>query len=292
MPQTQPPMLVDIDWLQSHLHDPNVRVLDCTTYMVAQPVGPSQIHSGRPEFDQSHIPGACHVDMVQDLSDPDGRYPYTLLSPEQFQALASRLGLHPDDHVILYTNSSIVTLTRAWWVFYVMGQRKLSILNGNLKEWQRQGGEVTQEVQSIRPSQYPLPKPLTAHIAHMHDIQEALQSESDPKTLLNALAPEQFQGTGGAHYGRPGRIPDSLSLPARSLADAETGKFLPTQTLKQMVIDAGIEPDVKVIHYCGGGIAASTTAFVLSMLGWKNWALYDNSLLEWSTQNDTPMIVG
>ena len=52
---------------------------------------------------------------------------------------------------------------------------------------------------------------------------------------------------------------------------------------------AGLLPSQRAITYCGGGIAASAGVFALEMIGHDDWALYDNSLLEWSTQEELPM---
>ena len=295
-------MLVDARWLLNHLDEPGVRVFDCTTHMIAQPVGPSKIVSGKADFERGHIPGATHLDMVADLSDPSGAYPYTMLRPEQFEQLANRTGLKKEDHVILYATSAITTLTRAWLVFYVMGHPNVSILDGGLREWQACGGPIiTKEIaseaphgQTITPStpiaspgSYRVTQTRLEHIATLEDIKRVLIKHDS--VLLNALSREQFEGISGAHYGRPGRIPDSLHLAAREMVEPVSGKFHAREKLLTMAKQAGLDASRPVIHYCGGGIAASTTAFVLAMLGWKDWALYDNSLLEWSTQPDTPM---
>ncbi|AWB33731.1 sulfurtransferase [Orrella marina] len=282
--------LVSADWLKTHLHDSGIRVFDCTTHMVAQPVGASKIISGRPAYEQGHIPGAIHLDMVQDLSDPSGTYPYTMLQPQEFEQLARRIGLQKEDHVVLYGTSAITTITRAWLVFYVMGHTQVSILDGGLKAWQSVHGEITSSIPSIVPSQYTVDAPRLNHIADLSRVKE--MTRKNPACLVNALSREQYEGTGGAHYGRPGRIPGSRHLAARDLVDPENGLFRSQTKLLRMIQEAGLEPHMPVIHYCGGGIAASTTAFVLAMLGWNDWALYDNSLLEWSTQSDTPMEIG
>lgn len=107
---------------------------------------------------------------------------------------------------------------------------------------------------------------------------------------INALAREQFEGTGGAHYGRPGRIPRSVSMPLRAMLDARTGRFHDAARLRAMLAATGAFEAERIIAYCGGGIAASGTFFVLSLLGHDRVALYDGSLLEWSRDPDLPMI--
>lgn len=282
--------LVQPQWLADHLDDPGLRILDCTTYMFAQPVGPSRIESGRPDYEAAHIPGAQHVDMVDDLSDPAGRFPYTIATPAQIEQLLGRLGVRNDHRLILYARSSLMTVTRAWYVLRAMGHREVALLDGGFARWQREGRPLTSDIPKF---------PVTRYQAHFEPtrvagINEVSQALSDSHAVLvNALSREQFTGSGGAHYGRPGRIPGSVSVPARELTDARTGNFEPIERLGEKFRQAGVKPGAqRVIHYCGGGIAATTTAFALELLGQSDWAVYDNSLLEWSARADTPMDLG
>ncbi len=280
--------LVEADWLKDHLGDPDVRVIDCTTHMVAQPIGPSLIKSGRPDYERAHIPGATHIDMVKDLSDSAGDFPYTALDTSSFIKLRQRLGIKPTDHVILYGQSSISTITRAWFIFHINGHERLSVLNGGLKEWLARELPASTEVSECEAlTESDSCATQLERLATRYQVHQALTEKSHQ--LINALAPEQFAGTGGPHYGRPGRIPGSLNLPARSLIDPTTNRFLDPNTLRLIVQQAGISLLKPSIHYCGGGIAATTSAFVMHLLGAKDWLVYDNSLLEWSQFEDCPM---
>jgi thiosulfate/3-mercaptopyruvate sulfurtransferase len=283
-------LLVEPDWLHEHLKEPKVRILDCTTHMIAQPVGPSRIKSGLPDFNSGHIPGALHVDMVDDLSDPKGVFPYTMPSAKQFESVMQRLGIHETDHVVLYGDSAMMTITRAWLVFVVNGHPNTSILNGNLATWRQAGFPVSSEVLRYPKSNYRGKHRLEQHITNLVKVRQAMTDRSH--TLINALNPEQFTGSGGAHYGRPGRIPTSVNLPARSLVNAQAGRFKSISELQECVRLAGIADGRPTIHYCGGGIAATTSAFVLALLGHSDWTVYDDSLLQWSNESDTPMVSG
>jgi thiosulfate/3-mercaptopyruvate sulfurtransferase len=305
--------LVDAQWLRSHLNDPAVRVLDCTTFMTPQPVGPSRIDSGRPNWEQARIPGSRHVCMVEDLSDPQGRYPYTLPSTRQvLQRLAAK-GVAPHHHLVLYGTSHPMVVTRAWWVLTTLGWPRVSLLNGGLQAWEAAGGVIergpapaadplpSQSALSSQSGQRPVAPqdalqdgmPSESHArprrATAEDVARA--SESGSAWLVNALSLEQFTGSGGAHYGRPGRIPGSLSLPAREMLDAQTGRWLDPEGIRQRAYQAGLTDDGRaVIVYCGGGIAATATAFALERAGWAQVQVYDNSLLEWSVDPARPMI--
>jgi len=110
--------------------------------------------------------------------------------------------------------------------------------------------------------------------------------------VLNALTEERHRGTGGVAYGRPGRIAGSLNVPAQSLVDPTTHAYLPADVLRERFSEAGVLAAGRVITYCGAGIAASSDAFVLTLLGHENVAVYDASLSEWATDPSLPMETG
>ena len=109
--------------------------------------------------------------------------------------------------------------------------------------------------------------------------------------VLNALTEEQHRG-GGVHYGRPGRIRASVNVAARDLVDPATHAYLPADVLRgKFAVVGALEAD-RVITYCGGGIAASSDAFVLTLLGQDDVSVYDASLSEWARDPSLPMEQG
>ena len=214
--------IVTSEWLSEHLSDPAIKILDCTTYMLAQPVGPSKIESGRAQYLKGHIPGAQHVCMEQDFSEPGAHFAFTVPSPDTFNRLVQRLGIHHDDHIVLYGHQQLSVVTRIWFVLHAMGHQKISILNGGLALWVKSGMALCDQLPTVKPSHYTA-VPKVERIAGINEVSEAITQPH--KVLLNALKKEQFLGTGGAHYGRPGRIPNSHSWPATDLYDPQTGEF-------------------------------------------------------------------
>jgi thiosulfate/3-mercaptopyruvate sulfurtransferase len=109
---------------------------------------------------------------------------------------------------------------------------------------------------------------------------------------LNALSHDQHKGSGGVTYGRAGRIAGSSCVPAASLFGADK-TLKPISELRVVFDGVGAAPDKKVLVYCGGGIAATLDAFVLTaLLGHRNVAVYDNSMQEWSNDASLPMETG
>ncbi len=293
-----PDLLVTPEWLQPRLGRPGLAILECTATLQPQPVGPSRYVSGRPAFERDHIPGARHVDMRDEMSDPAGRYPYTLPTPAQLEARLATVGVGADDHIVLYARGNVMAATRIWYVLHALGASRVSLLDGGYVRWVAEGRPVWRAGESPAEASPDAPaatasgapfgaRPVTGRVADLAAVQASLD---DPATCrINALTSEQFHGTGGAHYGRPGRIPRSVSVPARDLLDPRTGCFLDRETLRARMEAAGAFDASRVIVYCGGGIAATVDAFVLALLGHPDWAVYDNSLLEWSARPEMPM---
>ena len=118
-------------------------------------------------------------------------------------------------------------------------------------------------------------------------MQDAL---GDDRTLLvNALAEEFHRGETPSRYGRRGRIPGSVSVPAASLIDAETRAFVPAQTASERFDAVGAKRCDRVIAYCGGGISATVDLFLLHQLGYEALSLYDASMGEWAKDESLPI---
>ncbi len=278
--------LVSPQWLQEHLADPDLRIIDCSAQLVFQPVGPSKVLSGLPAYLERHIPGARYINMASDLSDPLGPYPFTMPGDAQIEALLGRLGISPAHRIVLYGHGYIGSVTRVWYVLHAAGHRQLALLDGGFERWLEEGRPVQAGHQSFAPEHYTVqrrPEVLSDALAVQAAIGEGVAC------LVNALSREQHQGTGGTHYGRPGRIPGSVNAPARDMIDPQTRRFLSDEALRAQLAAAGVRPGQPVISYCGGGIAATVTAFVLNLLGHDAWSVYDHSLNEWANRHELPM---
>jgi thiosulfate/3-mercaptopyruvate sulfurtransferase len=105
---------------------------------------------------------------------------------------------------------------------------------------------------------------------------------------INALAPDLHSGE-NPRYGRAGRIPGSVNVPAAALLDKTTLALQPPDQLAKTFAGAGADKSKRVLLYCGGGIAATLDAFVLHQLGYKNLAVYDNSMSEWANDHALPI---
>jgi thiosulfate/3-mercaptopyruvate sulfurtransferase len=282
-------LLVDAAWLRARLDAPTLRIIDCTILMTPRPVGPSRIESGRPRYEAAHIPGAVYLDPVEALAAKDGPTPYSLGDPERVGAALRAAGVDDDTTIVLYGTTHPMVATRTWWMLRASGARDVRVLDGGLAGWLAAGGPLTDRPTVPVRGRFGAMR-VPALRATRDDVLAAIGDAST--RLVNALSAEQFAGTGGAHYGRPGRIPGSVGLPFWSLLDATSGRFLDVQALRRAFADAGVSAATPAIHSGGGGVAASGTLFAAALVGRRDDRLYDHSLLEWSADPRLPMVTG
>jgi thiosulfate/3-mercaptopyruvate sulfurtransferase len=178
---------------------------------------------------------------------------------------------------------------RVWWMLRAVGFDQAAVLNGGWRKWTHEGRPSSTEPCAYSPARF-VPRPRPELFVGKNAVLAGLGERAT--CVLNALSEEQHRGTGGVAYGRPGRIAGSRNVPARALVDPTTHAYLPADVLRARFAEAGVLDAGRVITYCGGGIAASSDAFVLTLLGHENVVVYDASLSEWATDPSLPMETG
>jgi thiosulfate/3-mercaptopyruvate sulfurtransferase len=283
-----PEYLVSTGWLSQHIDDPQVRVVDCTTHLPPLPdFSLYEVVSGRADFEKAHIPGACFVDIDADVSAPHPRLHFSLPGAEQFAEAMGRLGIGSDTHVVTYSTATHWWATRLWWMLRVFGHDRASVLDGGFQKWQREGRPV-----ETGPGRSAAPRSFSARfrpelVASKEEVLAAIGQAGS--CVVNALRPEQHAGTGGVHYGRRGHIPESVNIPAAHHVNPDN-TFKSADQLRALFAPALGRSEV--LTYCGGGIAATSVALVLAMLGQDRVKVYDNSLTEWAADPALPMQTG
>jgi thiosulfate/3-mercaptopyruvate sulfurtransferase len=200
-----------------------------------------------------------------------------------------RYGVSDDSRVVLYDAGASMWATRVWWMLRAFGFERAAVLNGGWKKWTAEGRPTSSGAAPARPRGTFTPRARANLIA---DWKEVLDSLNDPGVRrVNALSAEEHSGK-VTRVARPGHIPGSVNVPAGSLVDPATNAYLDLNELRARFERAGLLGPHRVIAYCGGGIAATGDAFVLSLLGAQNVAVYDGSLVEWSSRPELPMETG
>ncbi|HVX30097.1 MAG TPA: sulfurtransferase [Nitrolancea sp.] len=280
--------LVETGWLADHLGDPDLRILDCTVKL-----GPDGAVSGRADWEVAHIPGSAFADLLHDLSDPDNtRYSFPFPPAEQFAAAMSRLGVGDGTRVVLYDTGANMWAARVWWMLRAYGFDAAGVLNGGFTRWTREGRPVSNEAPKYPPGQF-VARPRPELIATKDDVLASINAGD--RCIINALSPDAHAGRTPPRRGRPGHITSSVNVPAsgvNSILDPETLTYRPLEEIRAKFKEVGALDKERVITYCGGGIAASSAAFALHLIGVDNVAVYDGSLSEWATDPSLPMEVG
>jgi thiosulfate/3-mercaptopyruvate sulfurtransferase len=283
-----PRHLVSTDWLANHLDDPAVRILDPSTLLPPKPdFSLYDVVPAREDFEKGHIPGAVFVDLDHELSTPDEKLHFMLPDAQTFAQSMQAYGVSDDSFVVCYSTTSHWWATRLWWMLQVFGHERVAVLDGGFQKWQAEGRPAeTGPAARPKPGKYTPREPNRQMVATRDDVLAAINA-GDVCTI-NALRPEQHAGTGGVTYGRRGHITGSISLPAlHHVRDDNTLKS--EDELRDLFSEALQKSEV--ITYCGGGIAATSVALALDMLGHKNVKVYDASMTEWAADPDLPMQV-
>lgn len=290
------PLIVTTDWLADHLGDPNLRVVDATVFMQFPEVGgPPNVESGKAAYEQGHIPGAVYADLLEELSHPDANLPFTVPPRELFIEKLTELGIGDGTYTVIYDQNALVgeSVAASYWASRLAWQMRyegfdgVAILEGGLQKWLAEGRDISSEKATYPQAEFTGQRH-TDMLATKEDVQKAMEDEQT--VLLNSLSPDEFRGN-RPDDPRSGHIPTSQNVFFGSHADEQTKALYDDEQLRASFEGTGaLDPDKKVITYCGGGIAATWSALLLNKLGQPNVAVYDGSMNEWASDPACPIV--
>jgi len=273
--------LVSVEWLSQHINDPDLVVLDCSVLIEQDPDVGYRSVSGKASYEEGHIPTAGFADLMGDLSDADSPLQFAVPAPDQFVAAMSALGVGDDTRVVLYDSYNSAWAARVWWMLRWIGFDNAALLDGGLNAWTAAGHSLSTDAAN-RPAGT---LTLALRPELIADRDEVFASiDNDEVDIIDALPEASYRGE-MSMYDRPGHITSATNVPVFSLV-ADDGRYRSTNELRTF-FDS--DRDTRTINYCGGGIAASSNAFIMTRLGYTDVAVYTASLQEWAADPANPM---
>ena len=285
-----PQALMSTADLASLLGQPRLRVYDCTTYLETPPPGsddPYVAVSGRRTFEEAHIPGAEFLDLQGEFSDATTRLRFMMPSTVELEAAFGRHGLAGDSRVVLYSVGTMMWATRFWWMLRSLGFDGAAVLDGGFDKWKAEGRPTESGPARGYPSATFKASPRPGFFVDKRAVMAATKESGT--VIVNALGPQFHQGLEPSRYGRPGRVPGSVNVPAATLVNAAVKDFTSLSDAEAKFRARGVTKDKRVICYCGGGISATIDLFLLYQLGHDTLTLYDGSMGEWAKDPSLPI---
>ncbi|MCK9871242.1 sulfurtransferase [Nocardiopsis akebiae] len=271
-------VLVDADWVEAHLDDADVVLVE--------------VDEDTSAYDKGHIPGAVKIDWKTDLQDPVRR---DFVDRTGFEKLLSAKGIGNDDQVILYGGNNNWFAAYAYWYFKLYGHTNVRLLDGGRKKWELDSRELVKDVPERAATQYTAQEQDASIRAFRDEVVQAIGT----KDLVDVRSPDEFTGKllAPAHLPqetsqRPGHIPTARNIPWAKTAN-EDGTFKTADELRELYTGAGVDLDKDIIAYCRIGERSSHTWFALhEILGLENVKNYDGSWTEYGSLVGVPVELG
>jgi thiosulfate/3-mercaptopyruvate sulfurtransferase len=276
----KPDVLVGTDWLEEHLDDPQVAIVE--------------VDEDTSAYEKGHIRNARSWNWTTDLHTKVGR---DYLDQAGFSGLLSEAGMGPDTTLVLYGGNNNWFAAYAYWLLKLRGFENVKLLNGGRKKWELESRELTQDVPAATSTGYTIQGAERPEIRALRD--EVITKVGSGVGLVDVRSPEEFRGEKLApdHLPQeqsqvPGHIAGAANIPWAKAAN-DDGTFRSADELKELYEGEGITPDREVIAYCRIGERSSHTWFALQeLLGYDNVKNYDGSWTEYGSLVGAPVEVG
>ena len=276
--------LTETDELARELDAPDLVIIDASWHM------PAENRNAYEEYLTEHIPGAIFFD-IDEIADTKSGLPHMLPPPEKFSSRMRSMGIGDGSRIVVYDSAGLFSAARVWWTFRVMGVDDVSVLNGGLPKWKREGRPLESGPPRNRTARHFTARRNLDLVRDVSDIKALLKDRS--AEIVDARAADRFAGK--APEPRPGlrsgHIPGSHNLPYAKLLNKD-GTFKTGPEIERLFEEAGVDLTKPVVASCGSGITASVLALGLAEIGHRRAAVYDGSWSEWGADQNLPIETG
>lgn len=278
-----PKTLVSTTWLAKHLKDPDLRLLDASWYL------PDAGRDPKAEYAEAHIPGARFFD-IDEISDARSDLPHMVPPVEKFMSRMRAMGVGDGHQVVVYDGAGLMSAARVWWLFKLMGQDNVAVLDGGLPKWVVEG-HPTEDMPPI-----PRDRHMTVRFQNqlVRDVTQVAQaSKLKSPQIVDARAAERFRGDAPEPREglRAGHIPGSRNVHYATLLNEDQTLKSPDKT-HAIFEAAGVDLTKPIITSCGSGVTAAILGLALQRIGHSDWSLYDGSWSEWGLSPTMPLATG
>ena len=276
--------LTETDELARELDAPDLVIIDASWHM------PAENRNAYEEYLAEHIPGGIFFD-IDEIADTKSGLPHMLPPPEKFSSRMRSMGIGDGSRIVVYDSAGLFSAARVWWTFRVMGVDDVSVLNGGLPKWKREGRPLESGPPRNRTARHFTARRNLDLVRDVSDIKALLKDRS--AEIVDARAADRFAGK--APEPRPGlrsgHIPGSHNLPYAKLLNKD-GTFKTGPEIERLFEEAGVDLTKPVVASCGSGITASVLALGLAEIGHRRAAVYDGSWSEWGADQNLPIETG
>ena len=280
MPKTQT-SLIETEELARELHAPDLVILDASWHM------PAECRNARAEYLAEHIPGALFFD-IEEIADTKSHLPHMLPPPEKFSSRMRSMGIGDGSRIVVYDSAGLFSAARVWWTFRVMGVQDISVLNGGLPKWKREGHALENGEPTARTARHFTARRNADLVRDLSDMKSLIKDRT--AEIVDARAAERFAGKAPESRAglRSGHIPGAHNLPFAKLI-AKDGTLKPAPEVERLFEEAGVDLSKPVVASCGSGITASVLALALAEIGHRRTSVYDGSWSEWGADQNLPI---